>query len=169
MKTAGYWIKHLQLKPHPEGGYYKEIYRSKDIVEKDHLDIRFNGRRSISTSIYFLMSENNFSKFHRIKSDETWHFYDGNPVIIYVLNEKEQALTRFILGKEIEKGQQPQLTIPYNSWFAAKILDESGFALVGCTVAPGFEFEDFEMGKRKELISLFPEYREIINKLSTNK
>ena len=164
-KKAKEYIEKLQLKAHPEGGYYKEIYRSGEIILSDHLPERYKSSRSVSTSIYFLLEGKQVSKFHRLKSDEQWHFYDGSPVIIYIIEENEK-LNKFILGNKITEGEMFQAVIKRNSWFAAELLDKSSFALIGCTVAPGFDFNDFELGNSEQLIVEYPEHKEIIIRLS---
>ena len=165
MKDANYWINHLQLLKHPEGGYYKEVYRSDELINQNHLPLRFNGDRCFCTSIYFLLHKNDFSAFHRIKSDETWHFYQGTSLTLYKIDEKG-VLTSSILGDNPENNESLQITIPQNAWFAAEVNDKSSFTLTGCTVAPGFDFADFELGKRNELLNLFPQHKEIITLLS---
>ncbi len=160
MKTANDWIKKLNLLPHPEGGYYKEVYRSEEEVIGEFLPGDRSGVRSVSTAIYFLLEGTDFSAFHRIKSDEIWHFYAGGSLLIYAIDEKG-LLTEYHLNSEI-----PMQIIPKNNWFAAELMDKNTFALVGCTVAPGFDFEDFEMGKQKNLIEKFPQHTALIKQLS---
>lgn len=162
MKDAEYWIEKLKLLPHPEGGYYKETYRSEEIINRDHLPQRFIGHRNISTSIYYLLQNGQFSKLHRIKSDEIWHFYDGCGLIIYSIDNNGK-LTKNKLGINIEEGESPQILIKAGDWFGAKVSKPDSYCLAGCTVSPGFHFEDFEMGNREELTKLFPEYLSIIN------
>ncbi len=159
------YIEKFQLKPHPEGGYYKEIYRAGDMILPDHLPKRYKSSRNFSTSIYFLLEGNQVSNFHKLKSDEQWHFYDGSSIVIYVIDEGGN-LNKILLGKNIEKGESLQTVIKHNSWFAAELSDKTSFALIGCTVAPGFDFNDFELGKRDDLINTFPQLRELIYKLS---
>lgn len=163
MKSAEYWIDKLGLLSHPEGGYFIEVYRSKGSIFQNSLPKEFNGDRSYSTSIYFLLKEGQKSAFHRIKSDELWHFYDGDPVIIYVINA-EGNLYEMKLGLDPDKGYFPQVTIPANSWFAAKTL--GSFTLAGCTVSPGFDFNDFELADKKALKLEFPEHGALINKFT---
>lgn len=159
MKTPKYWIESLDLLPHPEGGFFKEAYRSSEVIENNSLPNRFDGDRSISTSIYFLLKEGQFSTFHKIKSDETWHFYDGAPITIYIINQQGN-MDSFKLGLDPLNNIFPQITIPANCWFAAK--SEGSFTLVGCTVAPGFDFNDFEMANQEELINEFPSHKSTI-------
>jgi len=160
------YIEKLQLKSHPEGGYYKEIYRAGEMILPEHLPKRYKSARNISTSIYFLLEGNQISHFHRLKSDEQWHYYDGSSIILYVIGESGN-LSKILLGRNIEKGESPQTIIKHNSWFAAELSDKTSFALIGCTVTPGFDFNDFELGKRSELIDTFPQLRELIYKLTT--
>jgi len=139
-------INSLNLEPHPEGGYYKEMYRSGTRVE----DLK-SGNKSALTSIYYLLSGRDFSAWHRIKSDETWYFHLGCDVLIYFFDESRLLQT-------IQMGMSSkylQATIPAHTWFAAKPLSENDFCLVSCAVAPGFEFDDFEIAKRKELLNEF--------------
>ncbi len=158
---ASYFIEHLQLLPHPEGGYYKETYRSKETI----LFSGFSGERNFSTAIYFLLEENNFSAFHKINSDELWHFYAGDALeVIEITLSGELKLTA--IGNDLENGEQLQYVVPANTWFASRVKKGGKFSLVGCTVAPGFDFKDFEMAKRDELVRSFPNHKEVIEKLT---
>ncbi len=159
MRNAQYWISHLNLLPHPEGGHFKEVYRSDEKIKRSSLPDRFPDDRAFSTSIYFLLQKDEFSAFHKIKSDEVWHFYDGDPVSIYMIDDKGK-LTTYKLGLSPHNDIMPQVTIPANNWFASETT--GNFSLVGCTVSPGFDFDDFEMGDRNLLISQNGEHREII-------
>lgn len=153
-----YYIENLMLIQHPEGGYYKETYRSDEcILTAEHL------KRNVSTGIYYLLKEHEFSAFHRIKSDEMWHFYDGTG-ILEILILKDNTLKIQELGLKIDQGQSPQILVPANHWFAARIKNNNGFVLAGCTVAPGFDFKDFEMAKADQLRNDFPSCKEIILK-----
>lgn len=154
------YIDLLSLSKHPEGGYFKEVYRSDEIIAGKCLPERFHGNRSFSTSIYFLLNDDEFSSFHKIDSDETWHFYDGSPVKIYMLNNDTPS--EIVLGENAAF----QYTIKKGTWFAAEIIKKDSFVLVGCTVAPGFDFADFELGDKSKLTSLFPKYGELIGKLT---
>ncbi|WKN33403.1 cupin domain-containing protein [Porifericola rhodea] len=159
-KNAQYWIDHLDMQPHPEGGYYTETYRSAAKVE--NLD------RPYSTAIYFLLLEDKFSAFHRIRSDEMWHFYAGNPIEVLVL-EENGALNVSWLGNNPERGEQFQLVVPAGLWFASRMARPTSYGLVGCTVAPGFDFRDFEMAKRSDLIKQYPQHSQIIEELTYPK
>ena len=164
IKSADYFIKELNLQKHPEGGYFKEIYRSEEVINSNTLPKYFDGERNISTSIYFLLKSDDFSSFHKIKSDEIWHFYYGSPLTIFaIINGKIEKL---LLGNNPENGESFQQIVPKNSWFAACINKPDSFSLVGCTVAPGFDFNDFELATRKELLESYPLLIEEITKFT---
>lgn len=163
--TAKDLIQHLGLLPHPEGGYYRETYRSDLILRAEGLPKEFRGNRSASTAIYFLIEKNNFSALHRIKSDETWHFYVGDPLEVIEINEKGE-LKKTNIGSGLERGELFQYTVKANTWFGSRVLEGGEFSLVGCTVAPGFDFQDFEMAKREQLILQFPEWEKIISHMT---
>ena len=158
MKDKEFWIKGLDLIPHPEGGYYKENYRS---MQKMNVNFK---ERNLMTSIYFLLTRDKFSAFHRIKSDELWHFHDGNPIVVHSINQ-EGVLKSRILGKEIENGQQLQFVVPAGEWFASEVISGGDYSLVGCTVAPGFDFGDFELAD-SSLQNQFPQHQELIKRLT---
>ncbi|MBX7044378.1 MAG: cupin domain-containing protein [Ignavibacteria bacterium] len=160
-----YLVKHLELKPHPEGGYFREMYRSEESHQKEHLPARFSGSRSHCTSIYFLLFGNNFSALHKIKSDEIWHHYEGGTLEIFSIDNNGK-LTVHLLGKDFENNEKPQIVIKAGDWFGSRVKDKSTYALVGCTVAPGFDFEDFEMGDRNSLLNSFPQHKKIIEELT---
>ena len=153
-------IKYYLMLPHPEGGWFKETYRSNEIFPGTALPERFGGNREFSTAIYFLLEKNNFSAFHRIKSDECRHFYTGDPLEIFILSEKGK-MDRVVLGNEISKGQCFQYVVPANSWFASRTMEGGAFSFVGCTVSPGFDFQDFEMADPVKLALKFPAYSSI--------
>ena len=157
-------IKHLNLKPHPEGGWYRQTYQSREYLERTSLPARFVEDRAISTAIFYLLQQGHFSAFHRIKSDECWHFYAGDALFIHVIQENGKYL-RVTLGKNISEGEKFQYVVPAEAWFAVEPAPGTSFALTGCTVAPGFDFRDLEMGIMRSLSSLFPEHEEIINRL----
>ncbi|KER10656.1 MAG: hypothetical protein HY22_02185 [[Candidatus Thermochlorobacteriaceae] bacterium GBChlB] len=165
MKDASYWIAALGMQAHPEGGFFKEVYRSDERLPASALPARFGGERAVSTSIYFLLRSNEFSSLHRIQSDEIWHFYDGASVTVYVIDTagRLQALR---LGRNVEHGERFQAVVKAGSWFGATVASADSFALVGCTVAPGFDFADFELAKREDLLAQFPEHRAIIERLT---
>lgn len=164
MLTAQRLINKYNLIKHPEGGFYKQSYRSNEVIKKDDLPERFAGDRVYSTAIYYLLRGKDFSAFHRIKSDELWHFYYGTTLNIYVINPQGN-LEIIKLGKNIEEGEQFQAVVKAGCWFAARLNKAKGFCFVGCTVAPGFEFEDFELAKAKELIQHFPQHQSLLLQL----
>ena len=161
MKSVEEIIKKLDLEPHPEGGYFRESYRSNGKINKDSLELSYDGERNYSTCIYFLLTSGNFSEFHRIKQDEIWHFYDGSPIALHIIS-KEGKYSCHTIGREIDEGEKPQFVVSGGSWFAAGVVRDESFSLLGCTVSPGFDFKDFELGSREELLSLFPDHEEVI-------
>ncbi len=164
IQPAEYWIKHLDLQPHPEGGFFKETYRSPEQIGADGLPERFNGSRNFSTAIYFLLRSQDKSLFHRIKSDELWHFHAGSTLNIYVLRNDKLEVHK--LGSDLEKGDSLQITIPANCWFGATVNGSGNYTLSSCTVAPGFDFKDFELADRSKLLLEFPSQKEIIAMLT---
>lgn len=165
MKKADYYIDKLNLISHVEGGSFREIYRSPMLVPKAVLPKEFNGDRNASTSIYFLLKQGQFSAFHKIASDEMWHFYDGDALCIYEITS-EGKLIKHLLGKDLEKGESFTCVIKAGSWFGSRCEVENGFSLVGCTVAPGFDFADFVLANREGLSSEYPEYVDLIKELT---
>lgn len=158
-------LVHLHLLPHPEGGYYAETYRATEMVNCS--DGR--GLRAASTSILFLLGQGDVSHLHRIKSDEMWNYHHGGSLVIFELNEETKSFRSTILGPDVIKGQVLQYVVPANTWFGAYLDDpEAEYSLVGCTVAPGFDFADFELGDRAKLIAAFPGAIDPINRLTDN-
>jgi hypothetical protein len=158
-------IKKLNLIAHPEGGYYSETYRSEEFYNPESLPNRYHGSRTFSTLIYFLLREDQVSLFHRLVSDEVWHFYFGSPIILHTIDINGNYNQK-IVGTKVLDDESPQVIIRRNTWFAAELKEKSQFSLVGCTVAPGFEFRDFELGNRDYLIKNFPQHSELISKFS---
>ncbi len=155
-------ISQYNLMPHPEGGYFRETYRSDESIPESGLPSRFQGNRTFSTAIYFLLLKDLFSAFHRIKSDECWHFYEGDSLLVHVLHTNgNYELIR--LGKNREEGEVYQAVVPAGAWFASETKGEYSF--VGCTVAPGFNFLDFELAKTAELKAQYPEFTGLIDRL----
>ena len=165
MHSAEYWIEKLGLETHPEGGYFKETYKSEGFIEIGEGLPKVIGRRTFSTGIYFLLLKNNFSAFHKIKSDEMWHFYEGNAIEIFYF-DLNGILNKILLGNNLDNGEVFQEVVPANCWFGSRMANDGDFALVGCTVAPGFDFVDFEMAKQEDLISLYPQHVDIIKQLT---
>ena len=158
-------VTELNLLPHPEGGFFKETYRSTESVDVNHLPKRFNAERTLSTGIYFLLGSENCSKFHRIKSDEMWHFYEGSCLSIHEITSEGKYILHK-LGTNIENSEQFQLVISAGSWFGATVELSESYSFVGCTVSPGFDFADFELAEKSELLKSFTEYHQIINRLT---
>jgi uncharacterized protein len=157
-------IAQYNLKIHPEGGWYKETYKSEEQIPATALPGRFTGSRAFSTAIYFLLEQGNFSAFHRIKSDECWHFYAGDPLLVYVL-QPGGNLQITQLGSDIAKGQVFQYVVPANCWFASRPAASAVYSFVGCTVAPGFDFADFELADATVLSAAFPQHSAVIHEL----
>jgi predicted cupin superfamily sugar epimerase len=157
-------IHQYNLNPHPEGGWYIQTYKSNELIDAGALPGRFGGDRAFSTAIYFLLEQGNFSAFHRIKSDECWHFYAGDPLLIYVIEENGQ-LTIISLGNDPGDKQTFQFVVPANCWFASRPAPGSEYCFVGCTVSPGFEFEDFQLATADELSDAYPQHKDIIGQL----
>ncbi len=164
-KSALYWIEKLGLAGHPEGGRFAPAYRSPEIVKKQSLPDRFPGDRPVVSSIFYLLEKGRFSAFHRIKSVEIWNFCAGSPLVLYIL-DSDGNLSPKKLGKDPEEGALFQAAVEPGCWFAAEISGGGDFSLVSCTVVPGFDYEDFELAERDRLVDLYPEHREIIEKLT---
>jgi len=160
-----YWIQKLNLQKHPEGGYYRETYRSEDIVNQDKLLTRYDNSRNASTAIYYLLLDEEFSSFHKLKSDEIFHFYSGTTLIVHII-DIEGKYQEFKLGKNPDENEILQLVIPHDSWFAAHVSQPNSYSLIGCTVSPGFDFADFTLADRTQLVTLYPHLTEIITKFT---
>jgi predicted cupin superfamily sugar epimerase len=167
-KTSRDWIEKLELAPHPEGGYFRQTYRSDVVIAREALPAGFAGPRAASTAIYFLLEEKNFSAFHRLRSDEVWHFYAGTPLVVHVI-DPGGTYSSIRLGPDPEAGEAPQAVVRAGCWFASHVADWNSFAVAGCTVAPGFDFEDLEMGQREELVAKYPQHRELIQRLTRQR
>lgn len=159
MSLISEWIDRLGLSPHPEGGYYYERYRSRDVIPTDR------GERSVCTAIYFLLEAGQFSALHRIKSDEIWHFYAGSSLLVSGILP-DGSIKGWQIGLDIAAGEEPQCVVPAGTWFGAEVVDPTGWSLVGCTVAPGFDFADFELADRADLVRQFPQHEDLIIKLT---
>jgi len=162
--TADNFIEYLQLQPHPEGGFFKETYRSKGVITANCLPSGFKGDRFYSTAIYYLLKQGDYSAFHRIASDECWHFYEGGSLLIHIIHiEGDYTTTR--LGRKIQEGEVLQFVVPAHCWFASEPAPGTNFSLVGCTVSPGFDFADFEMAHANTLIKEYPQHSSILHRL----
>ncbi len=153
-------ITHYSMSRHPEGGWYKRTYQSDGVIAAECLP-GFKGARHYSTAILYLLPGGEKSALHRIKQDETWHFYLGSGLRLVMITPQGEH-REIVLGPSITAGEFLQYTVPAGHWFGAMPLESSEWSLVGCTVAPGFDFADFELGRTGKLIELFPEHKELI-------
>ena len=163
--TAQQIIHKFNLTEHPEGGYFKETYRSNGIIKNENLTTDFIGDRNYSTSIYFLLTSDKFSAFHKINQDEIWHFYKGTTLKLHMISPTGDY-SFVLIGNNLEQNEQPQFVVPATYWFAAEVIESNSYAFTCCTVAPGFDFNDFVLPKREKLVQLFPQHVEIITKLT---
>lgn len=163
MNTAEYWIQNLNLQPHTEGGFYREVYRCSIEVENNVLPTGYDGSRRLATSIYFLLRSGDVSRFHRLRSDELWYYHSGSAVKIVIIDQEGNKSTK-MLGLKVEKAEQLQVLIPAGSIFGAEILEENSYGLCGCMVSPGFEFSDFSVFDKEDLIQAYPKHADLISK-----
>jgi len=162
MLTADKIIALLNLKPHPEeGGYFVETYRSLETISEKALPSRYKGVRSFGTAIYYLLTPETFSSMHRLRSDEIFHFYLGDPVEMLQLWPDGSGRV-LIMGSDILNGMQLQVVVPRGVWQGAKLIKDGKFALLGTTVSPGFELVDYESGQRDDLIKAYPQFQDLI-------
>ena len=161
-EQAKYWIEKLDLRQHPEGGFFVESYKSEKYVNSPEYD----GPRHACTAIYYLLLGDQFSSFHRIKSDEIWHFYAGSSLALHIIEGQgnNSKLDEIRLGSNINNNETFQAIIKSGCWFAASLNDHNSYCLVGCTVSPGFDYRDWELGESQKLNGLYPQYRSIIEK-----
>ncbi len=158
IEDANYWVKHLQLHSHPEGGFYKEVYRSAKQVTRNPP----GGLKPACTSIYYLVSGADFSGFHRIESDEIWYFHKGQPLHIHVIDVNGALTTHELSDKTTG---DLQVVVGAGQWFAAELPAAEGYALVSCAVAPGFDFSEFKMAKKADMAQQYPQHGELIARL----
>jgi len=163
--SAADLIRHFDLQPHPEGGYFRQTYRSSGVIRQSALPPAFGGDRAYATMIYYLLPKGAKSHLHRLQSDEMWHFYLGGPMHVAQLNAggREETVT---LGSDVTRGEQLQYVAPAGTWFGAYPAEGTEYSLVGCTVAPGFEFSDFELARREVMLREFPDAKRIIEMLT---
>jgi uncharacterized protein len=162
---AAAWIRELELAPHPEGGFFRETWRSPETLAGAALPPRFAGARALGTAILYLLPAGEFSRLHRLRADEVWHLYDGGPLHLHLL-EPGTGYRRIVLGRDIAGGERLQAVVPHGTWFGAETPAGVAFALAGCTVAPGFDFADFELGSREALLAEFPAQRDWVVRLT---
>jgi uncharacterized protein len=154
-------VGHLQMLPHPEGGYYRETYRAQEQAMFENME----GKRNLATAIYFLIEKNNFSALHKIKSDETWHFYDGDALEVIEITEEGEVI-KTAIGRNLQQGEVYQYTVKAGRWFGSRVKEDGSYSLVGCTVAPGFDFRDFELAKQQTLCRQYPQHEELIQEMT---
>lgn len=157
--NAEYLVRKLSLVEHPEGGYFRQTYKSNIPFNLP----RYDGPRSAGTAIYYLLKSGQFSMFHKMRSDEIWHFYAGSTLVLHIIGTNGEAKT-VLLGNDLRKGQVFQAVIKAGDWFAASVSRPSSYSFVGCTVSPGFEYQDWELGGRETLLKEYPKHRGIIEK-----
>lgn len=150
-------VTQFNLQAHPEGGFYSETYRSDQLTASQD--------RNLVTCIYFLLTSENVSNFHRIKSDEMWFFHEGSSLTVHTLDPQNGHLQHTV-GNAIQQGQTPQLVVPKNTIFGSSVTDENSYSFVSCVVAPGFDFNDFELFTRDVLLEEYPESESIIRQLT---
>lgn len=155
MITSTDLIQNLGLLPHREGGYYREFHRSNHELPESALPRGFSGKRNLGTVIYYMLTGNEKSAFHRLESDEIWHFHLGSSFLLHLV-EPSGIYRRIRLGLNIHTGELPCFVIPAGYLFGAEVAEENSYALASCTVMPGFSYEDFHMPSRSELLHLFP-------------
>lgn len=166
MLTAEYLINKLDLKPLPqEGGFYRETYRCAEIISSQALPNRYGGARPFGTAIYYLLTPETCSALHCLRSDEIFHFYLGDPVKMLKLYPDGSAEV-LILGQELDRGQQLQAVVPRETWVGCLLAEGGKVALLGTTVAPGFDFSDYTQGSRKSLLEKYPGQSELIIRLN---
>lgn len=158
--TAETLIEKLKLTRHPEGGFYKETYRGEKLITLDNGIVRNTG-----TAIYYLLKDTDKSHFHKVSSDELWLFHQGEPLEIFMITNDGNIKMK-VLGNRLDLDEEPQVAISADVWFAARIKNQKGFALVSCVVAPGFDFNDFKLANKNELIKLFPGIKTEIDNLN---
>ena len=163
--TAQTYVQALHMQAHPEGGFYRESYRSPQLMDVTRAEDGAVVHRNVCTGIYFLLEQGNFSAFHQIRSDEMWHFYAGHALeVLEITPAGELRCTR--LGPNVLLGEVFQHVVPAQTWFASRVAGGGTFALVGCTVAPGFDFADFCLADRAALSAAFPQHRQTIHELT---
>jgi predicted cupin superfamily sugar epimerase len=163
-RDATWWIAALGLRPHPEGGWFRETYRAAEEIPAAALPRRYGGPRRFATAIHFLLAAGEVSAFHRLASDEVWFLHAGGPLLVHVLFDRDHQVLR--LGPDPERGEAFQAVVAAGSWFGAELAPGADFTLVGCAVAPGFDFADFELGERATLAAAYPQHRDLVERLT---
>ncbi|MBO6587382.1 MAG: cupin domain-containing protein [Gracilimonas sp.] len=165
MSTIEKLITRFDLQKHPEGGYFKETYRSEGVIPETVFPDLFEGSRNYCTGIYFLLTSDTFSAFHRIRQDEMWHFYQGSPLTIHMISP-DGNYSKQVVGSDFDNGELPQFTVPKEYWFAAEVNQADSYSFVGCTVSPGFDFQDFELAAEESLSRKFSKHKDLISRLT---
>lgn len=158
-------ISLLQLEPHIEGGWFKEVYRHSTVVRETSLGSGYSGPRNLATSIYFLLESGQKSRLHRLVSDEIWFFHAGNPLLIHTINQAGDY-SGHLLGVAVSEGHLPQILIPAGTIFGAETMGEDGFTLMSCVVSPGFDYHDFTLFGVDDLLLQFPQHKELILRMN---
>ncbi|MEM0997638.1 MAG: cupin domain-containing protein [Bacteroidota bacterium] len=157
---AEHWIVKFGMQAHPEGGYFAETYRSSESLPGDALPNRYGGARALGTSIYFLVPPGQCSKLHRLRTDEVWHYHAGGAMHLWLIHPTGH-LEELLVGPD----GPFQVVVPRGCWFGAHP-ESGGYSLVGCTMAPGFDFADFGLGEREALLAAYPEHAAVIRRLT---
>lgn len=165
MNESNYWIERLNLQKHPEGGHYVSTYRSAEAVEAAALPARYKGKRHLGSSIYFLVTTAHYSAFHRLQTDEIWHFYTGSCLTLHILYPNGRYEKK-LMGPNFEQGERFQYVVKAGTWFAAEVVAADAYSLMGCTLAPGFDFDDFELASRQPLTDRYPPHASLIHRLT---
>jgi len=168
MPDAQTWIDRLDLEAHPEGGYYRETYRSDETISATALPACFDEARDVAALIYFVLPGDAFSALHRIQQDEVWHFYAGAPLTLHQI-ASDGAYTTCTLGRAVDSGQRLHAVVPAGTWFGATVAEDDSYALVGCTTAPAFDFADFELADRGVLADAYPQHQGVIERLTRSE
>ncbi|WP_025784638.1 cupin domain-containing protein [Sporosarcina sp. D27] len=158
-RNAAYWTKQLKLETHPEGGSFAGAFAAGSTIETPA------GTRPLYTSIYFMLADGEISHFHQLQSDELWYYHDGNALTVHMIST-DGEYSSVKLGLDLEKGEQPQILVPAGAIFGSSMIESGDYALVGCMVSPGFDFEDFKLFTEEELVEQFPQHTEIIKKMT---
>ena len=164
-KPAEYWIDALALTAHPEGGYFKETYISPDLLPSEGLPDRYDGDRACAKAIYFFLYNDHVSRFHRLTCEEIWCHHAGDALTLFMIDQ-HGSLREARLGTDLDHGERPQIVVPHDVWFGAKVNKKNSHALVSCITAPGFDFKDFELATRETLLHEYPQHKDIINLLT---
>ncbi len=165
MQKASELIEKLKLIPHPEGGFYREFYRSEHLLAEKALPKGFQNTKNLGSIIYYMLKSNDVSAYHKLRSDEIWHFHTGSPFILHLI-DTDGNYKKIYLGNSIHLREVPCYVIPAGFYFGAEVSEENSYALASCTVLPGFSFEDFEMPTADKLMSIFPHLEQEIKHLS---